>query len=199
MFQALLVLALTIPEQTAFKPLLKNPDIEITMAKSQKEPWINASHTIPISSEKIFALLTDFNRYETTFGGSVKSVKVLEKGADFVRLHIVWPLPFPMRNRDAVVRYTFAKVDKNYLISWKHDEKTGDPEEGLRIEEVAGQTVITTGDEADTPRSNLTYTYYADLGGSLPNFIKEGSYVEEPVVYFNAVRKHFGIVPISAK
>ena len=40
MFQALLVLALTIPEQTAFKPLLKNPDIEITMAKSQKEPWI---------------------------------------------------------------------------------------------------------------------------------------------------------------
>jgi hypothetical protein len=199
MFLASLVIALTIPEQTAFKPLFKNPDIEIALAASPKEPWINASHSLPVSGETIFALLTDFSRYETTFAGSVKSVKVLEKGDDFVRLHIIWPLPFPMRNRDAVVKYTYRKVENQYLISWKHDAKSDDPTEGLRIEEVAGQTVITPVEASKTPQSNLTYTYYADLGGSLPAFIKEGSYIEEPVVYFNAVRKYFSLAPISGK
>ena len=193
----LLALALTFPDASAFKSLSSTEQIDISIARSGEVPWVLATHTLSVAPEKVFELLSNFGNYQKVFAGSVKSVAILSTSKEATRLHVVWPLPFPMRNRDAVIKYSGSKTATGYLIDWLHDDAKGDPSEGLRIEKVAGKTEITTG---KTPGTTLvTYTYFADLGGSLPEFIKEASYIEEPIVYFNSIRKYFGLTAISGK
>lgn len=166
----------------------------MTIARSKNgPPWIRAVQELPVAAERVFSVLSDFERYAVLFAPHVKTAKILTRDGQSARLHLVWPLPFPMRNRDAVVRYTSAKEDTLYKVRWQHAPESSDPSEGLRIEVVAGETVLT----ARTPETtSVEYTYFADLGGDLPDFIKEASYKEEPVAYFNALRKHFSL-PLS--
>lgn len=192
----LLLLALALPDSARFKPLLQTPTVTISIARGDKEPWITGTHTLPVDAEKVFTLLSGFDDYARIFSEGVKTAKILTREPGMARIHIVWPLPFPMRNRDAIVKYTAKKTTTGYQIDWTNDPVKNDPESGLRIDEVMGQTMISAADQGMT---QITYTYYGDLGGSLPDFIKEASYSEEPLVYFNSIRKQFGLQPVSAK
>jgi hypothetical protein len=192
----LLLLALTIPDTGAFKPLAQDNHVAVAIVRNgDQPPWVEATHELPVAAEKIYDLLADFDSYANVFAGSVKTARILDRKPDSARIHIVWPLPWPMKNRDAVVSYEAKKEAGLYRIDWVQNAQKGDPEEGLRIEHVMGRTVI---EAKDATSSLVRYTYYGDLGGDLPDFIKEASYKEEPVVYFNAIRKKLALPGVAS-
>lgn len=192
----LLLMALAIPDAGAFKPLAQDDQVAVAIVRNDGQPpWVQATHELPVPAEKVYELLADFDSYASVFAGSVKSAKILDRKPAGARMHIVWPLPWPMKNRDAVVAYEAQKEPGLFRIDWVHSPQNGDPAEGLRIEQVMGRTVI---EAKDANRSVVRYTYYGDLGGDLPDFIKEASYKEEPVVYFNAIRKKLALPAVAS-
>ena len=155
--------------------------------RAAEEPWIRSVQTIAAAVPQLRDHLLAFDRYPTIFSGDVKSVKILDRKAQEARLHIVWAIPFPYSNRDAIVQYSWRDVSGGgFELSWEDDARDGDPKEGVRIERVRGSTLIEpAGDKA----VKVTYTYYGDLGGSFPDWIKDLAWKKEPRVYFEALRR----------
>lgn len=116
---------------------------------------------------------------------------MLESSGSSARLHVVWPYPFPLRNRDAVIEYRFETLaDGSVVLSWSGNARPGDPREGVRIDRVEGETRAT---ELAPGSSRVTYTYLGDLGGKFPRSAEEKAWRAEPVEYFRALRRRLRI------
>jgi len=194
LFLAPLVLA-AIPGDLSFSPWFTSRGVSVEIARqSSGPPWIRSRGEIPAPAAKVAAVLSDFGRYRELFSPAVKRADVLERYGAAVRLHLVWPYPFPYANRDAVVRYeSVSAPGGGAVISWRADARSGDPREGTRIERVAGETRI---EPAGEGRCTLTYTYLGDLGGKFPDWAREKAWREEPVQYFRAIRRALGMADL---
>lgn len=150
-------------------------------------PWLRGVAELAAPAGRVSALLTDFNRYAELFAPVVRRARVLEAAGLGARLHLVWHYPFPLRNRDAVVLYESApEPDGAFLLSWRSDQRPGDPKEGVRIARVAGETRI---EPVGPARCRVTYTYLGDLGGKFPGAAQEKAWKAEPVEYIRALRR----------
>ena len=135
-------------------------------------------------------MVADFGRYRETFAPAVKRADVLSRSEAGARVHLVWPYPFPLRNRDAVVHYRIERAGDVVTLAWSSDSRPGDPSEGVRIPQVAGETRI---EPAGPDRCRVTYTYLGDLGGNFPASAMEKAWREEPVQYVRALRRALGV------
>jgi hypothetical protein len=54
--------------------------------------------------------LSDFAGYRELMTPAVLKADVLEREDATARLHLVWHHPFPLRNRDTIVRYRVEKL-----------------------------------------------------------------------------------------
>ncbi len=191
LLSALLLLG-AIPEDLSFTLWFASRGVRVEIVRTPAgPPWLRGTAELPVSAEEASAALRDFDHYREMFSPALKAAAVLDRGADSARLHMVWPYPFPYRNRDAIVEYRAEKLEGGgLLLSWKSDSRSGDPKEGTRIERVAGQTHV---EPAGRGRCRLTYTYLGDLGGKFPAWAQEKAWREEPVQYFRAVRRRLGL------
>ncbi len=150
-------------------------------------PWVRGSAELATPSTAVERVLTDYGRYKQIFAPALKTARVLEERDAAARLHVVWPYPFPLRNRDAVIRYRGRSEEGGrFVLSWEADAKPGDPHEGVRIEKVSGETLV---EPLRDNRCRVTYTYLGELGGRFPASIEEKAWREEPVQYFRALRR----------
>lgn len=175
-----------------WQPWFSSRGVEVEIARVEAgAPWIRGTGEVPASAEKIAAVVTDFDHYREIFSPALKKARALSAAADSARLHLVWPYPFPLRNRDAIVAYRMERLfEGGYLLSWKSDQKPGDPHEGVRIARVSGETRIMP---LAGERSRVTYTYLGDLGGKFPRSAEEKAWRAEPVEYFRALRRRLKI------
>ncbi len=180
-----------VPVDLPFKPWFTSRGVEVEIARVRDgPPWIRGTAEIPAPARRIADVVTDFSNYREIFSPAVKKAKVLEAGERSARLHIVWPYPFPLRNRDAIIAYRLETLPEGeFLLSWRDDQKPGDPREGVRIKSVAGETYIVP---LEPDRSRVTYTYLGDLGGKFPKSAEEKAWRAEPVEYFRALRRWLG-------
>ena len=177
----------SIPHDAGFQPYFEKNGVTVEIFRSrQQEPWIRGSFTVPASAESVFRLLSDFSRYSEIFSHEVASATVVASTDRFSVLHLVWDMPFPISNRDALVRYQADRCpDGGYRIYWLQEPTDANiPVNGIRIREVEGETVIRADGAA---RCAVTYTYYGELGGRLPGWMKEHAWRKEPVQYSRAV------------
>lgn len=175
-----------------WQPWFSARGVEVEIARVEGgTPWIRGTGEVPAAAEKIAAVVTDFDHYREIFSPALKKARVLSVAADSARLHLVWPYPFPLRNRDAIVAYRMERLaEGGFLLSWKSDQKPGDPHEGVRIARVSGETRIMP---LVGERSRVTYTYLGDLGGKFPRSAEEKAWRAEPVEYFRALRRRLKI------
>lgn len=176
----------------AWQPWFSARGVEVEIARVEAgTPWIRGTGDVPAAAEKIAALITDFEDYREIFSPALKKARVLSAAADSARLHLVWPYPFPLRNRDAIVAYRMEPLaEGGFLLTWKNDQKAGDPHEGVRIARVSGETRIVP---VAAERSRVTYTYLGDLGGKFPRSAEEKAWRAEPVEYFRALRRRLKV------
>ena len=188
LFAFLFLLSPTAPESLQFSQLFSEDGVTTEIARPETgEPWVRAAATIDAPPQVVCSLLSRFSDYAELFSENIDSVRVLDAKGSAQRLHIVWGLPFPFRDRDAVVRYSIKQREKWCVIHWGDAAQNGDPAaEGIRIEHVEGRTEV---EEGTNRGSKIVYFYYADLGGNLYSWAKESAYAGEPVAYFEAIRK----------
>ena len=184
----LLVLPAAIPPGLPFAPWHASHGVKVEIARLPPgPPWVRGTAEIPASAERVFAAVTDYRHYREIFAPAIKTADLLDSGEGSARFHFVWPYPFPLRNRDAIVAYSGARLEGGaFVLSWKDDARPGDPKESVRIERVAGETRI---EPLGAERCRVTYTYFGDLGGSFPAWAQEKAWKEEPVQYIRAIRR----------
>lgn len=183
----LLTLTTSLPKDSDFRPYHEEDGVKVEIVQRESgPPWVRGTGEVPATVDAIQAALTRFDTYAELLDGMVKSAKVLESAKDSARLHVVYPYPFPFKNRDAIVRYQYERAGGTFRLQWKQDPKPGDPEEGVRIEHVEGETLV----EAVAGKgARVVYTYVADLGGDFSQGTRERAYRKEAPHYFAALRK----------
>lgn len=181
-----------VPGDLPFRDWFVSRSVRVEIARSgDGPPWLRGTADVSASPKKIAAIVTDFRAYSAIFAPAVKKAAVLESSGSSARLHVVWPYPFPLRNRDAVVEYRFETLaDGSFVLSWSGRARPGDPREGVRIERVEGETRATA---LNSGSSRVTYTYLGDLGGNFPRSAEEKAWRAEPVEYFRALWRRLGI------
>lgn len=180
------------PDGRPFQDWFSERGVHVEIARASGPPWVRGTGEIPAAAKKIADVVSDFRSYRAIFAPAVKKATVLGSGDSSARLHLVWPYPFPLRNRDAVVSYRLeALPDGGFVLSWSDDARPGDPHEGVRIPRVAGETRI---EPLGPDRSRVTYAFLGDLGGKFPRAAEEKAWRAEPVEYFRALRRRLGIL-----
>jgi hypothetical protein len=195
-FAALLLLA-PIPEGLHFEKWFTSHGVEVEIARQPgAAPWVLGRAELPVPAAAVAKILTDYADYQEIFAPGVKSVRILDVAPDgATRLHIVWPYPFPLRNRDAVIRYRgHADEEGRFVLSWEADGRGGDPHEGVRITRVAGETSV---EPAGESRCRVTYTYLGELGGNFPASAEEKAWRAEPVQYIRALRRRLHLPDVA--
>ena len=191
-FALLAAAAGMLPEDAAFHDWFTQRGVRVEIARpAQGPPWIRGTGEIPAAPGRIAQIVTDFSRYREIFAPALKTARVLEGDRSRSRLHLVWPYPFPWRNRDAVVEYAREELPGGgWRIAWRDAARPGDPREGVRIARVRGETRIELSEEN---RSRVTYAFLGDLGGKFPRSAEEKAWRAEPVEYFRALRRALGL------
>ena len=191
-FSLLAAAAGVVPEGAAFREWFTERGVRVEIARpAQGPPWVRGTGEIAAAPDRIAQVVTDFRRYREIFAPAVKTARVLEGDRSRARLHLVWPYPFPLRNRDAVVEYAREELPGGgWRIAWRDAARPGDPREGVRIARVLGETRI---ELSETNRSRVTYAFLGDLGGKFPRSAEEKAWRAEPVEYFRALRRALGL------
>lgn len=186
----------TIPDD-GFEPWFREREVAVAKTRTPGEvPWIRAVVELPAPADAVYAVVTDYARYRQLFDPAVSKADVLESSNESVRIHFVWPYPFPFRRRDAIVAYRGERLDASgYRLTWSDDARASDPSEGVRIRRVAGETRIEPLAEG---RCRVTYTYLGDLGGDFPHALETKAWRHEPLGYVYALRRRLGL-PIPPK
>ena len=187
-FLTLAALASPVPADLPFEKWFTAHGVQVEIArKPGSPPWLRSTAELPVSADKVTSILTDFKGYKEFFAPAIKKADVLDSEGGATRIHIVWPYPFPLHNRDAVVSYRAEQGEGGRLVlTWKNDARPGDREEGIRIERVAGETVV---EPIGPERCRVTYAYLGELGGKFPAWAEDKAWREEPVQYVRAIRR----------
>lgn len=178
--------ALSPPPDPSFVSWFEKDGVDVSIARAET-PWIRASTEIAAPAADVEAALTDFDRYEKMFHPMFRKLDVLERGEKSVRVHAVWPFPWPLRDRDGIFEYTTEHSAGGVTtLHWTNGARPGDPSVGVRIHGIAGSLRITP---LGKDRCRLLYTYYGDLGGDFGKSRNEKAWRGQPLLYFRAIRR----------
>ncbi len=180
------------PPAGDFRPWFEEDGIAVEIARvPEGAPWIRATATIDAPPAAVATHLADFARYRATFDPVLKAVTVLGplSEGEGARLHLVWPYPWPLRPRDAVVAYSWTRDPSGdrATLRWRNDARSDDPPGvGVRIERVEGETRI----EPDGPgRTRIVYTFLGELGGRFGKSSSERAWRGQPLHYVRSLRR----------
>jgi hypothetical protein len=179
---------LSMPSFTEFKNIDEQKGVVVSQAQADGSiPWMQGTAVIDASYEELYEALRAYASYNKYFHEHVSVAQILQQEGDVFWVYLVWPLPFPMSDRDAVVRYesTIDRNAKTALISWAGAGHEKDPKRALRIEQVSGKTELK---EVAVGKTEVRYIYFGDLGGDLPQWVKMRAWREEPVYYIERLR-----------
>jgi hypothetical protein len=133
---------------------LEAPDID----------WCRTISTLPYSIDKISRMIEDLENYYQVFD-RVKSSDVIT--GDIVHIRI--DMPFPISDRDYIVRYEIEKNDNYMSYKFGAVKDTAIPlnDDSIRLANAAGEWYLKWIDDSST---EVTYTWNGELAGDFPNW-----------------------------
>ena len=188
----LLPMLAVIPQGLPFAPWFSERGVSVEIARLGADaPWIRGTAELPADAARVREALLEFEQYPRIFSPAVARAEVLERAGSSARVHLVWPYPFPLRDRDAVVRYRWEDLPGGgFRLSWDSDSRSGDPRKGVRIAQVAGETDV---EPLGSGRCRVAYTFLGELGGKFPARAVDRAHRAEPVHYVRALRRKLGV------
>lgn len=184
----LLLLALSLPADDSFESLHEEDGVTVTISRAaQGPPWVRGVGEVPAPPDKIVSVLTRYETWPQLFKGSVSKVVVLERRDHLARLHMVYPIPWPFRDRDGVVSYVLENPNGTTTrLWWRDDAKPGDPQTGERLPQIAGETRL---EATADGKSRVRFSYLGELGITLNEGMKRRIWREEPIRYLRSLRR----------
>jgi Polyketide cyclase / dehydrase and lipid transport len=169
--------------------LLNKDNVEIykRQLKTDTEPEIKGVGNIATTQEKALAFVTDIPKYGKLIKG-VKTAEVLKTGTNELYAYFYIDFPWPAADRDYSVHYQWEVKDNKTIIKWKDANywRPDVPKGVARIEKIRGSWVFEDNTDGTI---KATYTFLADYGGDLPDWIKKDAHTGEPLELFKALRK----------
>src|SRR5262245_21335243 len=92
-------------------------DIYKRKLPADKEPEIKGVGDLPGTPDKALALITDVDRYSKLLP-HLKTAEVLKSTSNESFVYFNFDLPWPISDRDYVVRYQWKKVGDGYIVNW---------------------------------------------------------------------------------
>lgn len=137
--------------------------IAIKWLETEKINWVRSTSTLKFDIKKVSMMIEDKSNYYKIFDRVISSDTF---GDDIV--HIRLDMPFPISDRDYVVRYTMDKTE-NY-ISYKfvavNDLEVAELDGSIRLINAAGEWYL----EQNNNSTKVVYTWNGELRGDFPEF-----------------------------
>ena len=126
--------------------------------------WCRTRSVLPYSMDKISKMIEDLENYYQIFD-RVKSSDVITDDIVHIRVNMPWPV----NDRDYIVKYIIRKEDK--FISYKFNavKDTNIPlnDSCIRLVNAAGEWYLKVVDESST---QVVYTWNGELAGDFPDW-----------------------------
>ena len=126
--------------------------------------WCRTKSTLPFDIQKISFIVEDLENYYNIFD-RVKSSKLIDSST----VHIRIDMPFPISDRDYIVRYEENKIGSTYSYKFESVKDTSTPtDEGcVRLVNAAGEWYLKSLTDSST---EVSYTWNGELGGDFPEW-----------------------------
>lgn len=141
-----------------------------------------ATMVVKSSPEEMLRLITDFDNYHTWLPRCKKARIIARISENEFIAHIIFDAPWPVADRDCVVR---VKVERNtngtVIIRETSEPKYMDSEDGVvRIQQMTATWKFTPTQEG----TEVINEYSSNPGGSLPDWMTNTQSVETPMATF---------------
>ena len=138
-------------------------DIWIGYNETPHISWCRTISNLPFSIDKIAKIIEDRGNYYNIFDRVTQSKVV---GDDVV--YIRYDMPFPMSDRDFLVRYTIERTPDSAFYKFETAKDIDFPIfSSVRLENAAGEWYL---EKIDNSSTRVVYTWNGDLGGSFPSY-----------------------------
>lgn len=162
-FTALLNVSYALPGSDATWSTLQTGDTTVECTTVAGEPWCRSSGLVELPIEAVSKTLENMAAHQDLFE-SIVSIHVLAPDV----MHITLDFPFPLSDRDYVAKYARSTEGEAKLYRWSPvTDAAAPPVSGVvRLPEMAGEWKL---EPAGSGKTKVTYTWHADVLGSLPN------------------------------
>ena len=139
-------------------------DIWIGYNETPDISWCRTISTLPFEIDKIAKIIEDKGNYYNIFDRVTKS-RVVSGDVVYIR----YDMPFPMSDRDFLVRYTMEKTPDSASYKFETAKDIDFPvfSSSVRLEDAAGEWYL---EKIDNSSTRVVYTWNGDLGGSFPSY-----------------------------
>ena len=139
-------------------------DIWIGYYETPNITWCRTISTLPFSLDKIAKIIEEKGNYYNIFD-RVSQSRVLSDDTVYIR----YDMPFPMSDRDFLVKYTTLKTSDIASYKFEAVKEYDFPtfSSSIRLEDAAGEWYLKKTDGSST---KVVYTWNGDLGGSFPSY-----------------------------
>ena len=142
--------------------------------------------TLPYPVSEVTAVLRDLEGFSRWIP-NLSTWKVTDKTAAEAFVYARHDLSWPMDDRDYCVRYTWKeRGDGGFVLRAKATTEKGPaPIDGvIRLSRVQSEWIA---EASGSDATSVTYTYYGDLGGSVPKAVELEAWKSEPPRLFKAL------------
>ncbi|HWB63561.1 MAG TPA: START domain-containing protein [Chitinophagales bacterium] len=144
---------------------------------------------VPSTPEQMLAILTDFNHYSTWFSRCSKSKVVARLSDNEYIVHLVFSAPWPVKDRDCVVRIKIEKDPKTggYIVTETSEPKyIREEENAVRIQQLVATWKLIPQQDGGTQVVN---EYSSNPGGNIPDWLTNTQSVDTPMATFENLQQ----------
>jgi hypothetical protein len=160
---------------------------------TKKSKWghlrdAKAVMTVSENPERMLKVLTDFDHYNTWMPRCKKSAVVARPSENEYIVHMVFSAPWPVKDRDCVVR---VKVEKDTKTGVILITETSEPKyireeaDVVRIQQLVGTWKLIPKDGG----TEVINEYASNPGGSIPDWMVNTQSVENPLATFENLQE----------
>ena len=146
-----------------------------------------AESVFTMPSEKLVTALKQVDRY-LEWVPNLKASKLLEQGEDYQIHYVITKLPFPLKDRDEIYKYTYQIIDANTIKVQMDGLPSYLPEERnmVRMPISNGHYLF---EKVDATNTKVTLQMHTDPGGNLPAWAFNSKIVKVPFETLQALKK----------